>query len=685
VGFEIRSLQEFMAAEGLMQGSDEDIRRRLEAIARATNWRNVFLFAVGRCFMERQYLREVIYALCAGINDDPADGLAATALLGSQLALDILEDGPARRQPKYAQMFTRLALRLLDLPPHEIHARLAAVYHEDLEIVYREELARRFNLSTFTGAWRTLLELSSSGPEWASSMVRWPADSHLRAIALSFAKPNDTRNRGLYLHTFATLPIDELPVDPAAIFAPTPEWAVALSDLKHRPRRTLEFQREVAVDLDRSGGNLFSIGYVTIELGHAEFWRDIGSAPGRGERYSMIEAVLEFIAKPDAPGLADALENMSVLDLRELEAFARMMPWPLAGCIWAVNEATHLSVLAEQVREGALGNRTIWLAAEERWRERGLGADDVLAADRLQWPFSRRIDKEGFPFSLDYWSVSYRSEEYSDLRSTLIAAITLREQIHSHALRRKVDQWCAFLFRVCLEHGAAEGLDERVVRSGLQLYPEIPFVRIDGFQAARKLLSDPRQWCNLINQIGLNAKELVTWMELPDLADFRTALIRCVANAPSAGGTLRILTYLPPPEAALGRQAMDVIAAASLGGGDEVAEDARVYLRLCSKDWLRQDAMDFGRNAARVVRRRPDMQEWVMGRLQREEDEEAATDFVAGALSSLDEKDVETRGAVIEAVNILLRRRVSSIADYDQWTCLNLPAKLGEWLRMARE
>jgi hypothetical protein len=67
VGFEIRSLQEFMAAEGLMDGSDEQIRRRLHYIAPLANWRNVFLFAAGKCYTDRRHLRETIQSICADL------------------------------------------------------------------------------------------------------------------------------------------------------------------------------------------------------------------------------------------------------------------------------------------------------------------------------------------------------------------------------------------------------------------------------------------------------------------------------------------------------------------------------------------------------------------------------------------------------------------------------------------
>ena len=63
IGFEVRSLQEFMASESLMEGSDEDIDCRLGEIAPIPNWRNVFLFASGKCFADRQHLRDKILSI----------------------------------------------------------------------------------------------------------------------------------------------------------------------------------------------------------------------------------------------------------------------------------------------------------------------------------------------------------------------------------------------------------------------------------------------------------------------------------------------------------------------------------------------------------------------------------------------------------------------------------------------
>jgi hypothetical protein len=88
IGFEIRSLQEFMAAEALMDGPDVDAVRRLNRIAPITHWNNVFLFAAGKCFADRQHLRSTVVDICTTLNESaPDDEVRHHVLVGSQLAL----------------------------------------------------------------------------------------------------------------------------------------------------------------------------------------------------------------------------------------------------------------------------------------------------------------------------------------------------------------------------------------------------------------------------------------------------------------------------------------------------------------------------------------------------------------------------------------------------------------------
>ncbi len=127
VGFEIRSLQEFMAAQALMSGKDKDVQERLRRIAPVSSWRNVFLFAAGRCFSQpdKEHFRETIFTLCKSLNDEEAGEVAQALLAGSRLALELLDAGVARWQPKYARLLAECACDLLEQPAAGIHARLA--------------------------------------------------------------------------------------------------------------------------------------------------------------------------------------------------------------------------------------------------------------------------------------------------------------------------------------------------------------------------------------------------------------------------------------------------------------------------------------------------------------------------------------------------------------------------------
>ena len=181
VGFEIRSLQEFMAAEGLMEGGDSEVRSRLESIAASPSWRNVLLFAAGKCFTDRQHLRDALYAIAAELNESSDKPLRAT-LAGSRLAIDVLEEGTVSRQPKYARLFARLALRTLRLPPERAQERLGRAYHDGLEVAFREEIADCLVADSFAsrlGAWQCMLVLADREVPWASRLCTtcWPQDA----------------------------------------------------------------------------------------------------------------------------------------------------------------------------------------------------------------------------------------------------------------------------------------------------------------------------------------------------------------------------------------------------------------------------------------------------------------------------------------------------------------------------
>jgi hypothetical protein len=193
VGFEIRSLQEYMAAEAIMTGSQGMIQERLRCFAPIASWRNVFLFAAGRCFLQEQHLRDTIHTICIELNDQLAGPVRQVTLAGSALALDLLEDGVAHRQPKYARLLAQCAARLLELPPAESHARLADACVGEVETIVRENLENKLAIpdSRSLAAWATLLALAGRDDlRWASELAElsWPSNPGQQLTILSLPK-----------------------------------------------------------------------------------------------------------------------------------------------------------------------------------------------------------------------------------------------------------------------------------------------------------------------------------------------------------------------------------------------------------------------------------------------------------------------------------------------------------------
>src|SRR5262249_29961270 len=168
-GFEIRSLQEFMASEALMSGRDDKVQERLRRVAALPTWRNVFLFAAGRCFAQDQHRRDTICTICAELNT-AQDPVVRETLAGSQLALELLEDSIAQRQPKYARILLDCALGLLNLPPSDLHVRLADLCEDPTEEMFEQALWRALERVELS-AWACLFPLLERSRPWAENMA----------------------------------------------------------------------------------------------------------------------------------------------------------------------------------------------------------------------------------------------------------------------------------------------------------------------------------------------------------------------------------------------------------------------------------------------------------------------------------------------------------------------------------
>ncbi len=190
LAFEVRGLQEYMAAECLMTGPSERVLERLKAIAPSPYWRNVFLFAAGKCFFDAQsrHYQDPLRLLCEDLNAS-TDATLEIVRAGSELGLAVLESGAPAKNPTYTRHLSRLGLELLTQPDVlgrdkgsvRVAERLAAVYRDPATSLYRDALQTRVgqaDLARTLGAWPLLARLADRGVPWAQELAdrHWPSD-----------------------------------------------------------------------------------------------------------------------------------------------------------------------------------------------------------------------------------------------------------------------------------------------------------------------------------------------------------------------------------------------------------------------------------------------------------------------------------------------------------------------------
>ena len=113
VTFEIRSLQELMAARALSDGTDDEVRRRLHITAPSPHWRNTWVFAAGRFFSDGPDYRRDLVTEVVETTDKQPGWPGWLCPVGPELAADLLDDGLASNTPKWQRRLLDVALRSL--------------------------------------------------------------------------------------------------------------------------------------------------------------------------------------------------------------------------------------------------------------------------------------------------------------------------------------------------------------------------------------------------------------------------------------------------------------------------------------------------------------------------------------------------------------------------------------------
>ncbi|WP_280408408.1 NACHT domain-containing protein [Nocardia brasiliensis] len=395
IGFEIRSLQEYMAAEMITSGPESDIDGNIRAIAESDYWQNVLLFVAGYIFAQKEHLCAQLIALCSELNNVSTAHRAA--LPGSHLAHALLLERIASSKPRYSKLLAVAATELLRQPPSlELSTKLTVLpdlgHLPELESALRESV--RGSLSQRLSAAITLSMLVAQKHEWAVNLLSDLIDEVNEEASLFFSLgiatssvPLLKRMRPLIEqmdYRTVIVAIDgTLAAHDSAIIDALPEYIAAIitaTDLDHR----LGDHPAVKFDLY---GNWFE---------HWVFRRGIDSLEpiaryhGYDPSWVQLSQLAQCALRYNRNSLIDAIQIALTVEPGLLDEMARVLPWPFNTCLLELTTRryehvrselyekidefggkSHLPMiraeeLIEAIQLGQMGDSKIWQAVLER-------------------------------------------------------------------------------------------------------------------------------------------------------------------------------------------------------------------------------------------------------------------------------------------------------------------------------
>ncbi|CAE6724287.1 hypothetical protein R69619_01706 [Paraburkholderia nemoris] len=412
ISFDVRSLQEYMAAAALTSGNQIAVEARLAHIAGLSHWRHVFLIAASRCFSEDAFfhLRSVMVGIPRNLETCE---IQREARNGARLALEMFADGLGTDHPIARRQLAQHALELLDSGPANVSTMMTVLVErqtEDLIFNAISEAIAEGDTARTVAAWKLLLLLASKFHRFLDLAEKsWPVDTDLVIrIVESLDAPLPSSRLVDSLLTSLGLVHPQLARQRLSRFlkkafnSKEVDHKILCERLGWRPD---EFDRRIAILPGKDGQSPFNLqvtsyNHVTPPLHETDIH---GQHPG----WSVIAAASQFSHSPSQTSLSQALIAISELDngLRCAQQLDMVLPWPLASLVAYSKDHADMRRLAEAAQTGELGDAPDWAAAETRWNAHGIRQADFLLDDATV-PFDRSIGQRGAP-TIEGYSINH--------------------------------------------------------------------------------------------------------------------------------------------------------------------------------------------------------------------------------------------------------------------------------------
>ncbi|WP_433679939.1 NACHT domain-containing protein [Nocardia sp. CA-119907] len=413
IGFEIRSLQEYMAAEKIVAAPEATIAANVRAISEPAYWHNVLLFVAGSIFATRDHLCAELVTLCADLNT--ATSAHRATLFGSHLAYALLAERIATTKPIYSRILATTVTELLRLPMgndayREVVGLFALGHRSELENALIQAASGSYTQKVSAAV--VLGSIEQRGEKWASALldsIAGSATAMLRDEIISIAITFDVASIFDHFPGYLENITLEAAADLAYSFTASrghPNTKVLSILPDHISALVAPSPFQEGIEVSRSP--LSDLPQLEINILAREVFFDrlarLASYAGEDKSWKTVSAIAQCAQDYNMQSLAQALSLAQTLTPRPLHILGKVMPWPFSACLdtlstyptW-LNKGGHLadcenfrqemeryrSERAEEVIEaavyGVFGDR-------QEWDETASSRPSVIdLSDLLSW------------------------------------------------------------------------------------------------------------------------------------------------------------------------------------------------------------------------------------------------------------------------------------------------------------
>ena len=430
LSFDVRSLQEFMAAAAITSGDEKVMVDRLTHIAGHSHWRHVFLIAASRCFADDSfhYRRPTVVSIPRQLDSIEPDALVRN---GARLALDLLADGIGLDHPFSRRPLLQHAMELLTLGPNSFDDRLASVWDDsssDLATIILSDHIAESPTSIAMSCWLLLIRMNDFGYQWAEAlMIRlWPADSSEAMDILAHAEflPKTQKTLDLWTRTIMDVGPTAAPRRLYRLFhrldSKSNRGAIDLSRLRAALLAPLYAEEQNVAEYKLLvGHSTVSFDVRVTPLNCAEKFEAFDGAEFYGAPWTPLRAAGEFARDPSKKSLSKAIRDIASVGIATTKDILFILPWPIASIVSEAADENHLLEIAKGVESGDKGDREQWIDAEHRWSSKGIEWDDLGGLTSGAW-FGRDIHRIGAPYWFP-WSPRQPKRDYYKAALPLMA------------------------------------------------------------------------------------------------------------------------------------------------------------------------------------------------------------------------------------------------------------------------